>query len=170
MEYRISYIERKITGTGKSKADCTLIDINGVATNGVSIWADFPGFAELTEDSVVQGELFPARDPKYGPTLYPPKGNRQSAGAGGGKTQAIAGAMERKEQGIKRAQDTKELGIKVAGAGRDATLLLTTFYAKETDGMTPFERDAYLKKKHKELSLMLIHNFDELKDYLDIPF
>lgn len=112
-------MEKKTTSTNKEKADCTLKDGAETEIMNVTIWADFPGFADLMPGSKVTGTLNPAKDPKYGPTLYPPKAPRSPSG-GGYKAKMIDDAMVKKEASIIRFQDTKELSIKVSSTFRAA--------------------------------------------------
>lgn len=50
----------------------------------------------------------------------------QNKPSGGYKTQQIEKAMDRKEGSIEKFQDSKEQSIKLAGAQRDAVLIVTT--------------------------------------------
>ena len=51
------------------------------------------------------------------------------AGNTGGRGAGIAKAQETKRQDISDAQANRSEGIKLSGSARDATLMLTTFYA-----------------------------------------
>ncbi|MDD5068883.1 MAG: hypothetical protein PHN89_04805 [Candidatus Pacebacteria bacterium] len=135
-------MEVKQTSTGKTKADCELVDENGVEISKVSLWSDFPDFANLKPGSEVNGDLVKAKDPKYGPTLYPAKTYSQWKP----KPKAdIPKMMEAKKESIQQFQEVKNDSIKVAGAQRDATLMVTTFYKIAEDGLNP--TDEMLKTK-----------------------
>lgn len=102
MKYIIDWSERKTTSTGKEKLDCTLKDEQGHKTEKVTIWGDFPNFASLMTGFEVEGDLVPAKDPKYGPTLYPAKAPRfRSSGEN----------IKQKSEMIEKAQDRKEESI-----------------------------------------------------------
>lgn len=125
-EYKIEWMEKKTTSTGKEKADCSLKAGTETVEN-VTIWADFPDFANLMPGSTVKGTLTPAKDPRYGPTLYPPKSPKQAAGANF-KQKMIDDTMTRKEGSIEKFQNSKEENIKLSAAERDAVMIVTTFY------------------------------------------
>lgn len=101
MKYQIDWLEKKTTSTGKEKADCTLKDEQGNKTANVTIWGDFPNFSALMPGFEVEGDLVPAKDPKYGPTLYPAKAPRFRSGEN----------LEKKSAMIEKAQDRKEESI-----------------------------------------------------------
>lgn len=107
MKYTIDWSEKKTTSTGKEKMDCTLVDEQGQKTSGATIWADFPNYAELMNGSEVEGDLVPAKDPKYGPTLYPAKAKPAARTGGFG----VKAAQERKAEMIEKAQERKEESI-----------------------------------------------------------
>ncbi len=151
MRYKINWMEVKQTSTGKTKADCSLIDESGIEIDKVSIWSDFPDFANLKPGSEVNGDLVKAKDPKYGPTLYPAKTYKTFAAK---PKVDIGKMMEKKEASIGRFQDNKEESIKISGAQRDATLMVTTFYPVDMD------TDA-LKKYWKEWKDFFINQYEQ---------
>lgn len=108
-KFIIEWSEKKVTSTGKEKIDATLKDEAGVTTDKVTIWSDFPNFAGLMTGGSVEGDLVPAKDPKWGPTLYPPKPVATNVGyprrSGGANTVAIQEAQETKARNIEQAQD-----------------------------------------------------------------
>lgn len=129
MRYSIKWCENVTTSTNKKKMNCQLVDTNGVTTENVSIWADFPNFDKLMNGHDVEGDLVPAKDPKYGPTLYPlypPKPVQTTQGGRSGGFGVISKAMDKKAENIAIAQDNKEWGIKVSSTMRDAVLIATT--------------------------------------------
>lgn len=124
-KYTIEFLEQQTTNTGKIKANCLLKDEQGQDHDGVTLWADFPDFANLAPGREVEGNLT-AKDynGKTYFTLYPIKANPMGARpAWAGKGSGIAKAQETKREDIKAAQENKHEAIKMAGAMRDATLI-----------------------------------------------
>lgn len=117
MKYKIDWIEKGTTSTGKVKADATLSDAAGKYE--VTIWGDFPGFANLLNGGEVEGEIKPASDPKYKPSLNTPRVTKTSAPSTF-KQKMIEDTMIKKEQSIGRFQDSKEFSIKVSSTFRAA--------------------------------------------------
>lgn len=114
MKYQIHFSKTTPTRTGKVKMDAVLKDEQENLVDNVTIWQDFPGFDTLMTGNFVEGDLVPAKDPKYGPTLYPPR--TPSALKTGGKTFVMNEMMKNKQEGIHAAQENKELGIKVSSS------------------------------------------------------
>jgi hypothetical protein len=110
MEYKIAWSEKKTTAAGKEKLEATLEDVQGVQTEKVTIWADFPNFSGLMTGHKVIGDLVPAKDPKWGPTLYSAKTFNAVANASRPNGMG-AKMMEKKAENIKEAQERKEEGI-----------------------------------------------------------
>lgn len=133
MQYEITWLEQKTTSTGKVKANAQLRGAEGKLIENVTIWSDYPDFVNLRPGSTVEGDLVPARDPKYGPTLYGKKANLGPRPAWAKKENTIAKAQDRKEEGIKTAQERTQEGVSMSGSARDATLILTTFYQGLSD-------------------------------------
>lgn len=134
MQYKINFSERKTTSTGKQKIDAELVDMAGEVHKGVTIWADFPGWNNLMTGGTVEGDVVSKQNGKYtNKTLYParsqtsytPRGGTQRAGS-------IKDAVEAKNVNIKENMETKNESIKMAGAQRDAVLIVTTFYKNRT--------------------------------------
>lgn len=126
--FEIIWLEGKTTSTGKEKYDVVLKDIDsGTETKNVTIWSDFQGFNDLTSGSTVYGSLVPARDPKYGPTLYPlrPASNGTPQGRITRNT-GITAAMEKKSESVNKAMDRKDESIKISATLRDAVLITTS--------------------------------------------
>lgn len=113
-KFTIEWCEKKTTSTGKEKLDARLKDEQGNITDSVTIWSDFPDFANLMNGGEVTGSLNPAKDPKYGPTLYAPRTPKTPYGGPMRSPSAIATAMKTKEASIGKFQDAKEQSIKVA--------------------------------------------------------
>ena len=112
MKYIINWSERKRTTTGKEKLSASLKGEDGAITEDATIWQDFPGFQELMTGHTVEGDLVPAKDPKYGPTLYPLK---KTTAWGMSKpylkSGAVSALMDKKAEQIEKAQDRKAESI-----------------------------------------------------------
>lgn len=116
-KYTIEFLEQVTTNTGKIKANCLLKDEQGQDHDAVTIWADFPDFANLAAGHTVEGNLT-AKD-YNGKTyfaLYPIKPNPMGTRPAwaGKKEGAITKAMETKAQNIATAQENREQGVKIA--------------------------------------------------------
>lgn len=111
MKYKLYKIERVRTTTGKDKADIVL-DNDVKAT----IWGDFPNFSTLEEGQDVEGDLIPAKDSKYSPTLSPVRATTGGFKPSGGMNKMI----KEKQEGIEKSQDRKEDSIKTSSSMRDA--------------------------------------------------
>lgn len=139
MKYTIKWIERKPTSTGKIKADATLTDQSGVESDKVTVWGDFPGFAELVSGGTVSGDIVSKQNGQYfNRTLYPERTDTMSnpkaplwATKGGG---GIAKAQEKKAEGIREAQENRAEGVKIASTFRDATLITAQLLANKSIG------------------------------------
>lgn len=135
-KYTINWAERKTTKVG-DKFDAALKDEQGVETTGVTLWAkDWPDAQPGRE---VEGDLVVKQNGQYtNKTLY--KAKTWSAGRAAAKPD-FTKIVEQKNENITRQMDRKEDSIKIAGAQRDATLMVTTFFH---DG---FHTDEELKTK-----------------------
>lgn len=91
----------------------------------------FPNFDALQVGQTIEGELWQSGAGKW--YLFPPQPKSQyrapTSNGGASRGSQMAKVMETKNQNIKEAQETKHEAIKLAGAQRDATLIVTTFYA-----------------------------------------
>ena len=170
MKFKIEWLERKETTTGKKKADATIVDEQGKSED-VTIWGDFPNFDNLAPGSEIEGEIKPASDPKYKPSLNAPR-TPQKAPGGAYKQKMIEDTMIRKETSIAKFQATKEEGIRMMSAQRDAVLLVTTFYKDRigndrvlNQGFSEDEMESILKKKIVEWRDWFLLS----KDFNDVP-
>lgn len=144
MKYTIEWCERKRTTTGKDKLDCTLTDENKVQTSNVTIWGDWIGFQDIMVGHVVEGTLVPAKDPKYGPTLYPIKtSNVGQPRASGG----ISKLMDKKAENIKEAQERKSDSIAYFNSVNSAINLVTKLLEPSLQNGTAIPSEAELKVK-----------------------
>lgn len=149
MKYFVTEIDgNKTTTTGKSYHKVSLEDESGQATKNVSIWQDFPNFGSITFQSEVVGDLVPAKDPKYGPTLYPPRSNASGTVRRSGGIQA---AMEKKTASIEKSMDRKDESIKISSTMRDAVLVVT---AKGIQGFSNEEIEAEVSYWREKLWFM----------------
>lgn len=107
MKYIITKIERRhIDSINKDVANCTLEDIQGNAyPKQVSIWADFPKFAELVGGSEVEGEI--KENAKGYASIYAPKVEN-------GRKPNMERVMEKKAGLIGEAQANKAKQISEA--------------------------------------------------------
>ncbi len=149
--YKVSWLENKVTSTGKSKADATLIDPNETIIEGVTIWGDFPKFAELRPGVSVEGDVVIKQNGKYtNKSLYAPKTNtlrNPSAPAWAtAKPTGIKAAQERKAEGIEKSFDRKEEGIKVSSTMRDAVQIALMELGSNQDHVQYEERVLYWRK------------------------
>ena len=118
-EYTIEWLERKTTSTGKAYMQITL---EGEGEKKVSIWSDFPDFANIMPGGKVSGEL-KQNDKGYW-NLYPPRTGAKPNG-GAFKQKVIEEAQARKAGDIERFQGNKEEAIRIQSAQRDAVLIVT---------------------------------------------
>lgn len=118
MQYTLEWMEKKTTQTGKSYIKASLKDEQGKVTDNVSIWSDFPNYANLALGGSITGEL-KTNDKGY-TNLYPPASTPNSGPSGGYKAKVINDAMEKKAGYISHAQENKEHGIKVSSTIRMA--------------------------------------------------
>jgi hypothetical protein len=110
MKFSIEWLEATKTSTGKDKYNVTLKDETGKTTESVTIWGDYPNYAELKPGSTVEGTL--TEKPYNGKiyyTLYAPK-----AEAPRRSPSAINQAMKKKEESIEKFQVSKAEGIKIS--------------------------------------------------------
>lgn len=117
MEYKLNWVERKTTSTGKQKIDATLDTPTG-QERGITIWSDFPDFANLAAGRTVNGTITTSKDGKW-----------KSLQASESKSfpqrspSAISKAMDKKEASIEKFQDSKQDSIQKAAIIRDSTIL-----------------------------------------------
>jgi hypothetical protein len=141
-EYKIEWMERKTTSTGKKKIDCTIKSISGVEHQNVTIWEGFPDFDNLMVGSNVTGEYAEKQNGQYlNKTLYPVRTTAPRSAPSGIKV-----AQERKADMIKEAQDNKNESIKESAAQRDAVIITTTFFA-DLINIDENVRDRAIKEK-----------------------
>lgn len=120
-DYKIIWVEKKTTSTGKEKWDATVTDSAGVKHEKVTMWAsDWP---ELINGGSVRGTLVEKQNGQYlNKTLYPVKMVAKTNG-GGFKSHLIEKTMTQKREDIAHSQDRKEYGIRVASTFNQAVAL-----------------------------------------------
>ena len=124
-KYIIEWGSQSQTKTGKTVFNATLKDEQGLQHEKVSIWSDFPGFADIRPGSEVEGEI--VKNAKGYASLYPPR-PKMEAPKFVQREQAMNEAMAKKETSISKFQANKEESIRLSSSARDATLIVTTFY------------------------------------------
>lgn len=115
--------KKVIPSLNKEVINTSVKDESGVVTDKVSIWADFPNFANLIAGSEVEGNL--VTNAKGYTSLYAPKTSK--TGQGG-----VMGAqmIQLKAQNIEHAQDRKEHSIMVSSTASMATQILVALYQR----------------------------------------
>lgn len=116
-QYKIEKLIRSTTSTGKAKISASLIDVNNVLEENVTIWGDFPNFDNLAVGDIIMGNVMSknalGKDNRMytNKTLYPAKntGNRSFA-----PKNDISVAMEKKADMIDEAQEKKAKNIEEA--------------------------------------------------------
>ena len=56
-QYKIEKLIRSTTSTGKAKISASLIDVNNVLEENVTIWGDFPNFDNLAVGDIIMGNV-----------------------------------------------------------------------------------------------------------------
>jgi len=107
------------TKTNKPFKGLEVVDEKG-NLHKVSIFSDFPDFANIKQDYIIRGKL-EKNDKGYLNLISETQAPKSNAGAF--KTAQIEKTMERKEQSISRFQDDKEWSIMVSSTMRDAVSL-----------------------------------------------
>jgi len=121
--FKIEFFESKPTKDGKAKAEVLVKDEAG-QTFKATLWGDFPDYENLMAGHMIEGQLWPASDPKYLPSIKPmkvlqkPNFMRNTAPTG------IAAAMEVKKKNINEFQDRKEVGMSYSNAMNVASAIV----------------------------------------------
>lgn len=118
-QFKVEWVENVTTLKGKSYKKATLVDERGASLDA-SVWPDFSKYDEVTPGNAVDGVIRTKGTYKnLVDELAPPKFV---------KSTRMEQAMEKKVASIENAQSRKENAIQLAGASRDATLIVTTMY------------------------------------------
>lgn len=119
---KVQWCENKTAKTGKPYKKLSVEDEKG-AKFDVNIFSNFPDFANIAPGSVIFGKL--TQEGQYWNISV--DGEKPRSGAGSSFKQAqIEKVMEVKNENIGKVMDRKEESIKLAGAQRDAVLIVTT--------------------------------------------
>lgn len=125
MNYKITWVENKSNDWKVASLECGGVKTEGVSINRVNKKGEvFPNFDSITLEGTVDGELWNSPSGKH--YLFAPK-VASTGTTGAYKGQQIAKAQETKREDIKEAQGRKEESIALAGAQRDAVLIVTKF-------------------------------------------
>lgn len=160
--YEVIDFVQKPTSHGKPFLRATLKDAKGNLHTGVAIWSSFPAFTSIGEGSKLFGVIV---DNGKGKTLNPT--STASGSVQKPPQTPFAHAQEVKGAQIKNAQDTKETGIKLAGAMRDATLIVTTLYADIIKNIPEDQRAEKIREALAEWREFLITEFEMQKSILE---
>ena len=125
----IDWVETKTGARGPYQV-ASIVRPDGEMVHNVYIFSNFPGYpfspgVKISGSIDMSGKY---KNLKFGKTVQRTIPMQTQS--------PISIAMDRKNTMVQRAQDNKELGIRVAGAMRDATLIVTQMYpelAKITD-------------------------------------
>lgn len=115
-------MEQKPTKEGKPKADARLKDETGTVYEHVTIWGDFPGYAEIMSGHSIEGVITPASDPKYAPSLKPLTGPKRASNSNF-KHHQDKEVLDIRRGDISHFQENKELSIKIASTMNKAVEL-----------------------------------------------
>lgn len=128
-KYKIQSCEQVVLKTGKVKVNATLISEDNATLEHVTIWSDFPNFANLKGGDVVEGVISTKVNGNYtNHTLYPPATGTSSTGQNTRSGGAIRAAQERKQEAIRESQESKDFSIKVASTLTNAVNLALAEY------------------------------------------
>lgn len=131
MVYKISWLERKTTFTGKQKADATLQDSNGQTYDKVTIWSTFPDFSNLAAGRDVEGDILVSQNGKWNnKTLVEDKTKSSPSGSftpNKGMSSGISKLMDKKAENIEKAQDRKHESIAYFNSLNTAIQFVSTF-------------------------------------------
>ena len=163
MRYKINWLEEKTTSTGKKKYDLTLDKEDGTQEDKVTMWADFPDFANMKPGTEIEGDVVVKVNGQYtNKTIYPIKPKVAPTGQTGGFKGNMVATMAKKQEGIEKSQSRKEDSIQISSTARDATILTTA----ELNGKTEQEiKDIWTKWRK-----WLLNNWDVDERELKAPF
>lgn len=134
MTLRIEWTENK----SKDWKICTVTKPDGTTTENVSVnrmnkkGEVFPNFDGIAPGADIEGELWRSDAGKWYLFAPKPKGEGLGTRPAWVKPKAdMTRVMEKKQESIEKNMDVKNEAIKMAGAQRDAVLMVTTFYATQ---------------------------------------
>lgn len=126
-DFKVQWVENKTTKTNKPYKKLSIEDPAGKKFD-VNIFSDFPDFANIIPGSVIRGKL--EQNGQYWNIISETQSKPRGGASGGFKQAQIEKVMEKKSESIAHFQDKKEESIALAGAQRDAVLIVTTMLAK----------------------------------------
>lgn len=142
-EYKVQWAENKTTETGKPYKKLSIED-NGMKTD-VNIFSDFPDFANIIPGSTIRGAL--EQKGQYWNIISETRGKSAYS-----KPQVHPAMEYQKEitKSVEKAQNNKEESIKLAGAQRDAVLIVTHFYYNTdvVNGLDEFVKEKIIKYRN----------------------
>lgn len=152
-KYQIIKLERKTTANGKNKIDADLQDFDGFVEDKVTIWDDFPNFANLKMGNEVTGQVVAKVNGQYtNKSLY---GERTEGWGGGKKAPSvnISKLMDKKAENIAEAQERKNDSIAYFNAINSAIALaeqmVTTPHSDQMKEFIKIWRDWFLSEWNK---------------------
>lgn len=133
MKLKVDWAENKTAKTGKPYKRVTVVSENG-EKHDVNIFSNFPDFANIGPGSEIMGNL--KQEGQY--WNIEPEGVATMRGGAyiANKIASIDKAMDKKNESITKFQGAKEESIKLAGAQRDAVLIVTTMLDNHYEGYT----------------------------------
>lgn len=173
MKYITDWAEKKkinIGGVEKQLIEGAFKDEGGITVEA-TIWRDgkdgsiFPNFDSIAPGTIIMAN--PWTNPKNGKVvLYPIKeASTGSIRRSGGMNPAISKLMDKKEESIGKFQESKEVSIKLAGAMRDAVLIVTTMM--QTDKVLGEAID--VKVEILKWRNWILDNYGDSRD-VNVPF
>ena len=149
MQYKIIKSKQVTSKSGKNYKQATIANESGVETD-VSVWPDFDQYAQVETGSEVEGIVVENNG------YQNLKSENKKSYSGG-----INKMMQKKEESIEKFQGTKNEAIKLAGASRDATLMVTTLFPILYSNY----REEDLKKKWNEWRDFFYDEFNNVKPF-----
>src|SRR3990167_9429810 len=153
-KYIIEWGSQSQTKTGKTVFNATFKDEQGLQHEKVSIWSDFPGFADIRPGTEVEGEIVKGKTGYL--SLYPPRKLEPPKFVQ--RERAMNEAMAKKETSISKFQANKEESIRLSSSARDATLIVTTFYPELA---TNESKEEIIKRVWNEWRNYFASSFDQ---------
>lgn len=155
-QFTIKSIDKnKPTKEGKTRGMAVVIGPDGTESTDVTVWGDYPGFADLAQGSVVdanvvaktiKGRVWKSLYAVKTDTLTSPSYRRASAP----KPEMIK-MMDKKQDNIEKTMDRKDENIKKSSVFRDTTILTNAFVGSHGEELTMEDIQAIWDQWHKWL-------------------
>lgn len=124
MQYTIDWMEKKQVA-GKNIYRATLKDISGRIEEDITIWQDFPGFADLSPGARIEGDVVSKQNGKYvNKSLYPPRNAKPGASTFSPRPSGAVSAAKITSESVKQSQMKKESSIAYFNAINSAIALM----------------------------------------------